>query len=130
SQAPTQPPAQDTGSSDSGLSLRRDAAEEAFRIQNDLIVQNGGTPLTWSETFYQQACQRAKEIVSDFSHDGFYNTTAYAENIAMGSYDANVMVQAWYNSDGHRSNMLYGWSYGAIACYGNYWVALFGPTEG
>lgn len=125
-----QPPVQEPGSSDDGMSLRRDAAEEAFRIQNDLIVQNGGTPLIWSETFYQQACQRAKDIVTNFSHDGFYDTTAYAENIAMGSYDANVMVQAWYNSDGHRNNMLHGWTYGAIACYGNHWVALFGPNAG
>ena len=126
----SQQPTQDQGSSNDGMELRRSAAEEAFRIQNDLIVQNGGTPLQWSETYYQQACQRAKEIVTNFSHDGFYNTTAYAENIAMGSYDANVMVQAWYNSDGHRNNMLHGWGYGAIACYGDHWVALFGPTPG
>ena len=126
-EAPAQPPAQEVGPSN-GMELRRSAAEEAFRIQNDLIVQHGGTPLQWSETFYQQACQRAKEIVTNFSHDGFYNTTAYAENIAMGSYDANVMVQAWYHSEGHRNNMLHGWNYGAIACYGDYWVALFGPN--
>ena len=126
-----QQPTQNQGSAGNNeMTLRRDAAEEAFRIQNDLIVQNGGSPLQWSETFYQQACERAQEIVTNFSHDGFYDTTAYAENIAMGSYDANVMVQAWYNSDGHRSNMLHGWAYGAIACYGNHWVALFGPTPG
>lgn len=123
-------PEQTEGNTSSAMELRRDAAEEAFRIQNDLIVQNGGTPLAWSETYYRQACDRAREIVTNFSHDGFYSTTAYAENIAKGSYDANVMVQAWYNSDGHRNNMLHGWNYGAIACYGSYWVALFGPIEG
>ena len=84
-----------------------------------------GKPIAWSERLYELACQRAKEIVDNFSHDGFHSIDASAENIAKGVPYPDMVINGWYNSAGHKNNMLGGWNYGAIAKYGNYWVALF-----
>lgn len=116
------------------FSLDRGAAETAWNIQKGIIESQAfnletmdytGKPITWSERLYELACQRAKEIVDNFSHDGFHSIDASAENIAKGVPYPDMVINGWYNSAGHKNNMLGGWNYGAIAKYGNYWVALF-----
>jgi len=123
-QEPVQPP----------MSLDRTAAETAWNIQKGIIESQAfnldtmdytGKPIAWSERLYELACQRAKEIVDNFSHDGFHSIDASAENIAKGVPYPDMVINGWYNSAGHKNNMLGGWNYGAIAKYGSYWVALF-----
>ena len=118
----------------SSFSLDRGAAETAWNIQKGIIESQAfnldtmdytGKPIAWSERLYELACQRAMETVDNFSHDGFYSIDASAENIAKGVPYPDMVINGWYSSAGHKNNMLGGWNYGAIAKYGNYWVALF-----
>ena len=83
--------------------------------------------MQWSESLYQIASQRAVEISSHYSHDGCPDWIG--ENILVGTNDPSMAIRIWYDSDGHRANMLAGWTYGAIATHGNYWVAVFAMTE-
>ena len=131
-EAPTDPPVEVPIQPQ--LSYDRAAAEAAWTIQKGIIESQAfnldtmgytGYPIQWSERLYDLACQRAKEIVDNFSHDGFHAIDASAENIAKNVPSADMVIDGWYNSAGHKKNMLGGWDYGAIAKYGNYWVALF-----
>ncbi len=75
---------------------------------------------------------RAKEISTDFSHDGFSNrirnkTLPYpsysriTENLAMTSNYKNV-VSMWINSPGHAENMRQDTPYVCVEAYGNYYA--------
>ena len=108
-------------------SLNRGRAEEAFQLQNQILIRHDVTPLQWSESLYQIAAQRAKEITADYSHNGCPDWVG--ENILMGTDRADLAIQIWYDSPGHQRNMLAGWTYGAVANYGYYWVALYAMTE-
>ena len=134
-EAPTDPPVEVPIQPQ--LSFDRAGAEAAWSIQKGIIESQAfnldtmdytGYPIQWSERLYDLACQRAKEIVDNFSHDGFHVIDASAENIAKNVPSADMVINGWYNSSGHKKNMLGGWDYGAIAKYGNYWVALFSNT--
>lgn len=76
------------------------------------------------------AAKRAKEISTNFSHNGFNTTTlrnAYGsyhyvtENIAMTSSYKNV-VNMWINSAGHRKNLLANTPYICVGIYNNYYA--------
>ncbi len=78
------------------------------------------------------AATRAKEVASNFSHDGFQSridnkTLPYpsyhyiTENIAMNSNYKNV-VQAWINSSGHAKNMRADTPFVCVEKYGNYYA--------
>jgi uncharacterized protein YkwD len=61
----------------------------------------GTAQMTWDETLYSYACQRAQAIVSNFSHAG----ATYAENIAFSgktSPTADNIHTQFYNSSAHR----------------------------
>ena len=107
--------------------LNRGRAEEAFQLQNQLLEDHDIVPLLWSEALYQIAAQRVQQISSDYSHSGCPDWVA--ENILMGTNRADLAVQIWYDSPGHQRNMLAGWTYGAIANYGFYWVAIYAMVE-
>ncbi len=67
-------------------------------------------------------------------HDAGYVYTGAAENIAAGQRTPQEVVKAWYNSAGHRANMIncsyqeigIGYTYNADARYGYYWTEVFG----
>lgn len=74
---------------------------------------------------------RAKEIVSNFNHDGFYNRvnnrllpypqySSVTENIAMTTNYKNV-INLWANSPGHAANMRRDTRYVCIEHDGNYY---------
>ena len=107
--------------------LHRDRAWDAFQLQNQRLAEHAVPPLQWSESLYQIAAQRAQEISSDYSHNGCPDWVA--ENILMGTDRADLAIQIWYDSPGHQRNMLAGWTYGAIANYGFYWVAIYAMVE-
>jgi uncharacterized protein YkwD len=66
--------------------------------------------------------------------DARYVYTGAAENIAAGQRTPQEVVRAWYNSAGHRANILncsyqevgVGYTYDADARYGYYWTEVFG----
>ncbi len=70
----------------------------------------------------------------DRIHDVGYDFTGAAENAAAGQRTPQEVVEAWYNSEGHRANMLncsyreigVGYAYNASARYGRYWTQVFG----
>lgn len=121
--------------------FHRETAEAAFAMVNQKRSENGANALTWNESLYNLACERAKEIVQNYSHtrlDGSdVNSSIFAlgftgsgENICRYGNSVNETVDAWMNSSGHRQNMLNSkWTYGAVAhyvCNGkNYYVNLF-----
>lgn len=92
-----------------------------YREKHDL------EPLVWNEDLAYAAQLKAKCIVlyDDFAHEprDYYGNvkctvdkllahveypwSSYGENLAMGSFDsAEELVTAWYNSPGHRANLL------------------------
>ena len=128
---PSTPSNGSSGSENSNSTLTASISMEAFNLQNNKRVANGATTLVWSDELAQVALKRAKEISKNFDHTWapMYTssgTLINAENIAKGCYTANEAINGWFSSTGHRNNMLdIEYTKGAIARYGNYWVALF-----
>lgn len=120
-------------------------SKDAFEIMNQFRADAGLPALTWNDQVFEAAQVRANEITEDFAHtrlDGSscftvlseHNIVFYAagENIAAGQRSAQEVMTSWYNSQGHRDNMLNSnFTQAAIACvyisggYGYYWVTLF-----
>ena len=118
-------------------------ALESFELQNEYRKAAGVKPLEWNEELYQQVMVRGPEIAQSFSHtrpDGSSCFTAVkvsystcGENIAAGYMTAADVTDGWYNSTGHRNNMLSAdYTSAAVVCYyspnsvyGYYWVTVF-----
>lgn len=118
-------------------------ALESFELQNEYRKAAGVKPLEWNEELYQQVMVRGPEIAQSFSHtrpDGSSCFTAvkvsystFGENIAAGYMTAADVTDGWYNSTGHRNNMLSAdYTSAAVVCYyspnsayGYYWVTVF-----
>lgn len=93
----------------------RTAAEEVWKCMNEERVAEGREPLAWDEDIYNFACQRAVQLVTDFSHNGCGN---YGENIHYRtgiSYSGESIHMSWYYSPAHHANYLDS-RYGSGAC--------------
>lgn len=103
----------------------RNAAQEAFAVQNQLREEAGLPVLQWSEEVYGLAVERVGQIAEDFSHAG--RPEGYGENLASGpAGDGGLILERWYGSEDHRANILNEtYTMGAIACANGLWVALF-----
>lgn len=131
-----------TGQNEAAASAQslEDMAKEAFAIVNAYRADAGLTALVWDDAIYAATQIRAQELAVSYSHTrpdgsspdtvlpGGYRTAG--ENIAFGFTGAAAVCDGWYNSPGHKSNMLNAnFTNGAIACwYENgtyYWVNLF-----
>lgn len=99
---------------------------------NAFRQKNGKSEVLSNSKTCQLARERAQEIVTNFSHDGFdrrksENSFPYelyseiTENIAMNSDYKNV-VGGWINSPGHRENMLKDTPFVCIVQNGDYFV--------
>lgn len=139
SSVPGQNSGEDQGSV-SADSFDLNMAKAAFDAVNAYRTSNGLSALTWSDALYENCKVRAAEIVSSFSHtrpsgESCFTaiTVSYGwagENIAYGYSTAQAVADAWWNSEGHRANMLHTqFTQAAIACYyangRYYWVNLF-----
>lgn len=121
-------------------------AQDAFCSVNAYRTAHGAQPLAWDEAIYTAAKVRAAEIVTAYGHSrpdssGFQTVfsqqgipyRAAAENIAYGNFlytTGSGVARGWYDSEGHRNNMLNGsYTKAAVACYYNngmyYWANLF-----
>jgi uncharacterized protein YkwD len=137
-----------TSSSNSSSWDAYSEARIAFDSLNNYRAQAGLSALTWNDTLYQAALIRAQELTSNMSHtrpDGSSCDTIFTEigvvddvstiyrgeNAArLPSYSGAAAMDAWYESDGHRANMLKAeYTQTAIAAvYANgmyYWITLF-----
>lgn len=104
---------------------------------------NGLSAVVLSDELCKVADIRAKEIVKSFSHTRPNGTSCFTafkengityrnagENIAYGQKTATIVMNAWMNSTGHRTNIL-NKNFGkiGISCYTfngvKYWVQLF-----
>lgn len=93
----------------------RAAAEEVWSYMNEERVSAGLNALEWDENIYNFACQRAQQIVTDFSHNGCGN---YGENIQyQGGTTPNGLSihMIWFLSPGHHENYMRD-IYGSGAC--------------
>lgn len=129
-----------------GAQYMETLAQDAFRAVNQYRAAHGAAELAWSDPIYASAKIRAAEITACYGHSrpdasGFYTVLrengipyrAAAENIAYGNFlytTGEGVALGWYDSEGHRKNMLNGsYTKAAVACYYNngmyYWVNLF-----
>lgn len=117
-------------------------ASEVLILVNQERQKYGLPNLVLDQKLCGAADQRAKEIVSLFSHtrpDGTgcftvlnefgINFRACGENIAAGHTTAQAVVDAWMSSPGHRANILsnkFGsLGVGCVSVGKPYWVQLF-----
>ena len=102
------------GGSTSAAVYDHDAyVEEVFELVNKERERKNRDALELDPDLCDYADERAEEIVSDFSHDGFYEGAedilgdgARGENIAMGYKTPTAVVDGWKNSKGHYHNMM------------------------
>lgn len=86
---------------------------ECFDIINNKRQENGLEELEWDDELYEIAKIRAKEASRKWSHtrpDGtpWYTVSnnIHGENLAKGYANAELVVNAWMDSQGHKENML------------------------
>lgn len=112
---------------------------EAYNSVNSIRKEKNLKALKRDANLEKLAMIRAKEIVTKFSHTRpngqsgikiIQGNLHKGENIAKGQRTCAEVVKAWYNSAGHRENMLRkqftktgiaGYSYNGVI----YWVQLF-----
>ena len=115
-------------------------------LTNKIRMENGLEPLSVSSNLQQAAGIRKEELKTTFDHvrpDGSAIETVLdecgvkregmGENIAAGMMNPVMAVEGWWNSQGHRENMLRPWfthmgvgySYAENDMYGHYWVQVF-----
>ena len=118
---------------------------EMLKTLNGYRTKAGIAPVQMTETLNNLASVRAKELSvyyndkhirpngSDWytvlDNNGVSFVTA-GENIAYGQPNCTSIMTAWYNSSGHRKNMLNSqYKYAGFGCYSNngtnYWVQIF-----
>ena len=88
---------------------------EVFRLVNQERAKAGKSALTLDSNLCRIADARAKEISTNYSHDGFaaYRAELYpyyhnyvGENLTFGAISPTLAMNRWMNSSKHRSNIL------------------------
>lgn len=109
-------------------------ASELNNALNDYRAGLGLSRLNINSALCNIASNRAREIASNFSHNGFESAvkgsgmekSSYGENIASGPMSAVRFVEwSWDKSPGHRENMRRDWTDGCGGVYDRYAVFLF-----
>ncbi len=108
---------------ESASTYRRDIAEQYVSRINAFRIENGLSELPVTKDAQAEADMRAKQIVSNFSHN---SSTGFGENIGnnVKGYD---FIEAWKNSWSHRNAMLREeHSAMAVSIYevNNFWYAV------
>lgn len=123
----------------------KDWGMQSLELQNQKRAEAGLPALEWNEELYQQILVRGPEIQESFSHtrpNGESCFTAVSmgyrsigENIACGQRSPAEVTKGWFNSQGHRENMLRSsYTSAAVVCYRvqndpkgytYYWITMF-----
>lgn len=120
--------------------------QQAVALTNQYRAAAQCQPLKISAQLTSAASAHSQDMAGNnfFSHTGSdgslpwdrikrtgYTYSSAGENIAAGYYTAESVVQGWYNSPGHRANMLncnyteIGIAYANGGTYGRYWTQVF-----
>jgi uncharacterized protein YkwD len=119
--------------------------KESLTLTNEFRKKQGLKPLVWSQALCTIGQGHSKDMGDGkvpFGHAGFdkrvkaypFQSSSAAENVAMNSGSSNiaqVAVDGWINSPGHRKNLLSNTTYCGIGVYRNdhnqfYLTQLFG----
>lgn len=109
-------------------------SDELNTALNNYRKDHGLNTLNINSSLCKVSTERAHEISTNFSHDGFEAATkrsgvdahSFGENIASGPLSATKFVEwSWDRSPGHRANMLGDWTDGCGAIWDKYAVYLF-----
>ena len=113
---------------------------QVVKIVNDERAKHKLAPLQIDESLMKSCDIRTKEIVTKFSHDRPNGASCFSvieiqysaagENIAKGQNNAEVVMNSWMNSEGHRKNILSeNYTHIGVGCFENdnilHWVQLF-----
>ena len=123
-----------SGSSSSGGSSSSSSSERSVSTSADFVnylnqkrAEAGLGELSWSDSMASTATERASEIVDNFSHSGMRNCNAEII-LQSGSGSASSWYNQFYNSLGHRANMMDDLWGSAAAAYckvgGNYYLVV------
>ncbi|GAA0077790.1 hypothetical protein UT300005_21680 [Clostridium sp. CTA-5] len=103
------------------ITIQGSAENKILELMNQKRVEAGLKPLTMDNTLLQVARYKSDHMIQNnyFDHtnpDGTkwtnwlqaigYKYTATAENIAYNTYDPVELFNQWWNSAGHRANMM------------------------
>ena len=105
--------------------------QQIFDMTNVYRMNNNLNPLIWNNRISNFARNHSKDMVENdyFSHDSLTqsfqeriqpllrNGDWYrgGENLGYGYFDSIVVMNGWYNSEGHNENLLYeGWKYHGV----------------
>jgi len=122
--------------------------EQILTCVNQFRADNGKPPLTMNPDMVETAAIHSQAMAEGkvpFGHDNFDERfkyvasklggiNAFAENVAMGSMNAQQVVDGWAHSPGHRKNMLGDYNLTGIAAVkaagGNiYFTQLFAHKQ-
>lgn len=94
-----------SSSSSTSTEKSTSTSREFVDYMNQKRAEAGLSALAWDDSMAATACERAEEIVSDFSHNGSRNCSG--ENILKTSSGGeSSWYTSFYNSAGHRINMM------------------------
>ncbi len=118
-------------------------AYQVLDLVNQQRALAGLNPLTMDKDLLRGAMLRAAETSVFWDHirpngeDCFtVSPKAYGENIAIGQWSPESVMDGWMNSEGHRANILgESWNSIGIGCFQSpngvlHWVQLFGSAQG
>ena len=101
-------------------------AKSAFDSGNRYRQQSGLQPLQWSDTISTECNAQAQaQIAGGMNHWLVPHPNSNAENIASGQTTGSEVATAWYNSDGHRANLLGSYTQSAVGHSNNEWCQRF-----
>ena len=109
-----------------------DVEQEVVVRANACRTAHGLRPLVIDRVIMRSARQQSAAMAwNGVMQHNMVGNSAYAENIAMGQRSPQEVVDAWWNSSGHRRNMMNGgYSYIGVAAYVDdrgkvYWTQQF-----
>lgn len=121
--------------------LLNSEAYDVLDLANEERSKQGLPAVSMDEELMDASFQRAAELAVPFSHtrppgDTCFTVSdkAFAENVAMGQWDAASAMGSWMSSSGHRANILGGsWKSIGVGAFRQggtvYWVQLFGGAD-
>lgn len=105
-------------------------AQEVFNLTNQERANNGLPAYSWDSNMASYSDRRAKEIVTDYSHNSAGGNWSVGENIAEGETSASEVVNDWMNSAGHKANILSDVSTKtSVSCYVEKFTYADGSTQ-
>jgi len=94
-----------------------------LNLVNEHRNQKGLREIEMNYRFCQYGYERAKEVVLNWSHDGFDRDDVcqecknVGENLSRKKMDPHVIFEAWLNSPSHRALIEGNYSFGCVGVY-------------